>query len=282
MTAHDDFPLSPDCWADSSAFYEAFLKAEEFLASVPVKSRGGNADRVLHQVTSDLYASREQPGALLRAVLGAAEASAAVWLSKVRAIAQWFCASTEVPPFAGLSKDDLTEIARLSADITRLAEVGEVLLARGIVLVHERAIPGAKVDGAVFKLRGGTPVIGLSLRYPRLDYYWFTLMHELAHVVLHDDLLSSPIIDDLDGESPELIERQANRLAGNSMIPANLWRNCPAKYTLDEADVHSFAKSLGIAPHIVAGRLRRELGRHDLFSPLINAVDVREVILGED
>jgi HTH-type transcriptional regulator/antitoxin HigA len=282
MTDHDDFPLSPDCWADSSAFYEAFLKAEQFLAAVPAKSRGDNADRLLQHVTNDLYSTRKQKGALLRAAVGAAEAGAAVWLSKVRAIAQWFCASTEVPPFAGLSKEDLVEIARLSADVRQLASLEEVLLARGIVLVHERAIPGVKVDGAVFKLRGGNPVIGLSLRYPRLDHYWFTLMHELAHVVLHDALLTSPIIDDLDGESSELIEKQANRLASNSFIPSNLWRSCPAKYSLKEADVHSFAESLGIAPHVVAGRLRRELGRHDLFSALINTVDVREVLLGKN
>lgn len=277
-----DFPLSPDCWADPPEFYAAFLKAEQLLAALPANSRRGSEDRLLHQLTCDLYASRDQPEVLMRAGLGPAEAGATVWLSRVRSIAQWFCAVRDIPPFAGLSKDDVTEIARLSAEVAKLGELGEVLLARGIVLIHEPAIPGAKVDGAVFKLRGGTPVIGLSLRYPRLDHYWFTLTHELAHVVLHDELLSSPIVDDFDVESLELIEKQANRLASNSMIPANLWRSCPAKYTLNEADVRKFAETLGIAPQIVAGRLRRELGRYELFPLLINSIDVREVLLSEN
>ena len=280
MIGHDDFPLSPDCWADSSAFYEAFIKAEEFLAAVPAKSRGGNTDRTLHQVACDLYAASKSAGVLLRAAAGAPEAGGVVWLSKVRAVAQWFAAAREIPRFGGLSEEDLLEIARLSADINRLPEVSDKLLDRGIVLVHEMAIPGAKIDGAVFKLREGTPVIGMSLRYSRLDHYWFTLMHELAHVVLHDELLVSPIIDDFELESAELIERQANRLACNTMIPPNLWRSCPAKYSLNERDVRSFARTLGVAPHVVAGRLRRDLGRYDLFAALINDVDVREVLLG--
>ncbi|MGA3843425.1 ImmA/IrrE family metallo-endopeptidase [Ralstonia nicotianae] len=47
-------------------------------------------------------------------------------------------------------------------------------------------------DGVVFCLDDGHPVIGLSLRHPRLDIFWFTLMHELAHIVLHKELLTEP------------------------------------------------------------------------------------------
>jgi HTH-type transcriptional regulator/antitoxin HigA len=282
MREHDDFPLSPDCWADASAFYEAFLKAEEFLASVPARNRGANPDRTLHELASHLYISRSQPNALLRARTGVAEATAAVWLSRVRVISEWFFAANDVPAFSKLDAVELRVLAEISADISCLAELTSALLARGIILIHERSIPGMKVDGAVFKLTSGNPVVGISLRYPRLDHYWFTLMHELAHIVLHDDLLSSPIIDDLDSERPDLVERQADKLASDSLIPRNEWRSCSAKYTLSEGDVRAFANKLKIAPQIVAGRLRRELRRHDLFSDLIHKVNIREVLLGED
>lgn len=282
MNEHDDFPLSPACWADSAAFYAAFLKAEEFLASVPAKARGESPDRLLHKLACDLYASRDQPGSLMRAASGADEAGAAVWVSKVRTLAQWLCASTQVPAFAGLSKADLHVISKLSVDQSKLHTLGDVLLERGIILVHERAIPGAKVDGVVFKLKGGNPVIGMSLRYSRLDHYWFTLMHELSHVVLHNHLLDSPIVDDLDGDGQELVEKQANKLAADSMIPSHLWRTCPAKASLKEADIHRFASEIGIAPQIAAGRLRREMGRHDIFTPLVNSVNVREMLFGQN
>lgn len=282
MRVADDFPLSPDCWADASVFYEAFLKAEEFLASVPARNRGANPDRTLHELASHLYTSRSQPNALLRARTDVAEATVSVWLSKVRVIAEWFLASNNVQPFTGLEAADLLELSEMSADKSRLAEVAPLLLTRGIILIHERSIPGMKADGAVFKLASGNPVVGISLRYARLDHYWFTLMHELAHVVLHEDLLSSPIIDDLDSKRPDLVERQADKLASDSLIPRNEWRSCPAKYTLSEDDVFAFANKLKIGPQIVAGRLRRELRRHDLFSELIHKVNIREVLLGED
>ena len=183
---------------------------------------------------------------------------------------------------AKAANDELASLEGMFLEARKEPQRLGVLLDRGIILVYERAIPAAKVDGVVFKLKNGNPVIGLSLRYARLDHYWFTLMHELAHVVLHDEQLSTPIVDDLDVDSSDLIERQANRLAANSMIPSNLWRTCPAKASLKVADVISFAIELRIAPHIVAGRLRRELGRHEVFTDLAHSVNVREMLLGED
>lgn len=278
MTEFDDFPTSPDCWADSHAFYQAFLKGEEFIESLPPKERGANPDRLTHEMTSHLYGSRMQSKTLLRAPSGAAIASSATWLSRVRILAEWFAAANEFPRFEGLRASDLQAWSKLSANVDELNSLPQRLLARGIILVHEPAIPGAKVDGAVFTLMSGTPVIGMSLRYPRLDSYWFTLMHELAHVVLHKDQLSSPIIDDLDEESPELTERQADKLASDSLIPRNEWRTCPARSSLSDKDILEFSARLHIAPQIVAGRLRRELRRYHLFAPIVNAVNVREVL----
>jgi HTH-type transcriptional regulator/antitoxin HigA len=278
----DDFPLSPGHWADGAAFYEAFLKAQEFIATVPAKSRGENPDRLLSQVTSDLFLSRAQPTTLLRARAGAAEAGAAVWLSKVRSLAQWVTVSTRVPPFTGLPRGELGVLARLSKDPQLLPTIADRLLERGVIVVYERAVPGAKVDGAVFKLSSGAPVVGLSLRFPRLDHYWFTLMHELAHIVIHEKQLDVPIVDDLEADRPELVERQADRLASNSLIPSAEWRSCPARYTLVEKDIVAFAERLGIAPQIVAGRIRNDTKRHELFAGLANNVNVREVLLGQD
>ncbi len=277
---NDDFPLSPDCWADAAAFYEAFLKAEEFLSSVPAKNRGGNVDRSVYDLTRHLYAQKSEPEALFRAKLGAAETLTAVWLSKVRTLAEWFSAAQPVAAFKGLDADDLRDLVKLSADPSRITQVGSYLVERGVIVIYESHIPGMKVDGAVFKLPSGNPVIGMSLRYSRLDYFWFTLMHELAHVVLHGDLLSTPIVDDIDAENTDLVELQADKLATDSLIPRSEWRSCPAKYSFQEKDVLDFAAKLGIAPQIVAGRLRREFRRHDLFSELVNKINIRETLFG--
>lgn len=67
----------------------------------------------------------------------------------------------------------------------------------------------------------------MSLRLKNLDSFWFTLLHELAHIVLHYDLLKEPIIDYFDEENQNEIckvEQQANRLARDTMIPKAFWR----------------------------------------------------------
>jgi HTH-type transcriptional regulator / antitoxin HigA len=282
MTDDDDFPLSPTCWAEPSAYYAAFLQAETLLSNVPAKSRGTNLDRRIHELTSHLYTSEKRGDALFRARLGHSEVLSAVWLSKVRVVAEWLIASDSLPEFRGLDEAVVRAVAQLSASSTGIHEVAPALLSQGVIVVYEPAIPGMKVDGAVFKLPSGHPVIGLSMRYARVDYYWFTLLHELAHVVLHSDLISEPILDDFDApDDSALVERQADRLASDAAIPRHEWRACPAKYSLKVEDVQSFAKRLNIAPEIVAGRLRRELRRYELFSELVNKVDAREALFGK-
>jgi len=63
----------------------------------------------------------------------------------------------------------------------------EFLNKNGIHLVIERHLPKTFLDGAALKLPNGSPVIALTLRYDRLDNFWFTLCHELAHIALHLD-----------------------------------------------------------------------------------------------
>ncbi len=67
----------------------------------------------------------------------------------------------------------------------RLAK--EFLAKHGIPLVTVPHLPKTYLDGAALKLGDGTPVVGLTLRYDRLDNFWFCLLHELAHVGRHMD-----------------------------------------------------------------------------------------------
>ena len=83
--------------------------------------------------------------------------------------------------------DFLTKVARLSwsEDGPRLAK--ELLARDGIALVIERHLPKTYLDGVALRLGDGRPVIGLTLRYDRIDNFWFCLLHELAHVGRHMD-----------------------------------------------------------------------------------------------
>ncbi|MDD2791401.1 MAG: ImmA/IrrE family metallo-endopeptidase [Sulfurimonas sp.] len=210
------------------------------------------------------------------------EALYALWLSRVSNVAKERILKQEISKFKGLTKENLKDIAKLSPDESLILELPSILAKHGIVLVYEQGIKSMKLDGAVFKLFTGHPVIGLSFRYSRIDNFWFTLMHELSHIVLHYEQLDTPIFDDLDEESPDLIEKQANRLAKSSFVEKAVWRSCKANYQTGDDVVCEFAKEVGIHPAIIAGLLQYEKKSYKIYSKIVNKTNLRnKVFLNE-
>lgn len=138
----------------------------------------------------------------------------------------------------------------------------EYLNRNGIHLITESHLPKTYLDGAVCLSDNGNPVIALTLRHDKLDNFWFTLMHELAHIALHMDGTESWFIDDLDAEGVDITEQQADALAQESLVPNECWSTLT---NVDADTVRSLARSLNISPTIIAGRLRHECGDHQLF-----------------
>ena len=102
----------------------------------------------------------------------------------------------------------------------------EFLNKSGIHLVWERHLPKTHLDGAAMKLPDGSPVVALTLRHDRLDSFWFTLLHELAHVARHldnDDI--DVFFDDLAERSKTQCEREADEFAAEALIPRSLWKS---------------------------------------------------------
>lgn len=149
----------------------------------------------------------------------------------------------------------------------------EFLLKHGINLVFEKHLPKTKIDGAATMLPDGTPVIGLSLRYDRLDNFWFNLAHELGHVALHFDGDEILFVDDFESE-PKDVELEADSWGKEALIPSSVWKSVgPLK---NEASVKRLAKELGISPAIIAGRLRFESRNFRLMTDLVGNREVRK------
>ena len=136
-----------------------------------------------------------------------------------------------------------------------------MLLEHGIVLVIEPQITGMKVDGAAF-LVDGAPVIGVTLLKDTVDNFWFTLLHEIAHVVLHYRTgLSSGFFDDMAATEVDEMEEEANAFAGNLLLPDEVWTRSPARIAKTAEPVERLAQQLGSPCHRVrqdpagAGRL---------------------------
>jgi len=162
----------------------------------------------------------------------------------------------------------LRELAKLSAfdEGPKLAK--EYLSRLGIALVIESHFKRTFLDGAAM-LDNGRPIVALTLRHDRIDNFWFSLLHELAHVAKHLSDASPVFIDDLDRPNPEYIENEADEMAQEALIPKDRWDAAKVKETLLSEDAIAFADEIGVHAAIVAGRLRHETKNFRLLSHLI-------------
>ncbi len=166
-------------------------------------------------------------------------------------------------------------LVRLSARADGPRRAQSALAGVGIRLVVERRLPGTHLDGAALLLPDGAPVVALTLRHDRLDNFWFTLCHELAHVARH---LRRPdqgwIADDLEADG-DAREQEADAMAARWLVPSRAWSRFAARGDQSVAAVTAFAGELGVHPAIVAGRVRREARNYRLLSRLVGAGEVR-------
>jgi HTH-type transcriptional regulator / antitoxin HigA len=181
-----------------------------------------------------------------------------------------------------ITQDFARNLVRLSwlQEGPRLAK--EFLANHGIHLIYLPHLPRTHLDGAALNLPDGTPVIGLTLRYDRLDNFWFCLCHELAHVGLHmqkgmdeaffDDLS----LGDVEGIETDEKEAEADQWAQEALIPAEFWAASSVKENATPAAVVELAHELGIHPAIVAGRVRKELHNYRLLTHYVGNGEVRQ------
>ena len=205
-------------------------------------------------------------------------ATTSYWLSRIKHTAQLLLNLQAVPEYQPISTDQIYQITRMSPAPENVRLVSSALLSLGIILIFDEQLKGMKLDGAVFKLKSGHPVIGMTLRHSRLDNFWFTLTHELSHIHLHIDQLETPILDDFEEASTEEIELEADRLTKTIFVSRNEWRNCEPKYDLRREIVIKYANEKGLHPAIIAGMLRHELNRYEIFSDIVSEYNTRDLI----
>ena len=174
--------------------------------------------------------------------------------------------------------DDGRELAQLSVYDDGPSRAKNFLLSRGIALIVERALPGSRLDGAAFRSKNGFPVIGLSLRFDRIDYFWFTLLHEFAHVAMHVSQSNRSFVESLDDidNSDDPLEQEADYFAQEVLIPRRIWRRSDAYRRQTSTFIMQLAAELNIHPGIIAGRIRRDQNRYDLFTSLVGNNLVRQ------
>lgn len=119
----------------------------------------------------------------------------------------------------------------------------------GIALVFLPHLQGSFLQGASF-IDGNKIVVGLTTRGKDADKFWFSLFHELAHIILgHIGQMNGTSEDD---------EQAANSWSGDTLIPGNDFAEFVDRKSFSASSIRAFAEKQGIAPGIVVGRLQKE------------------------
>ena len=160
----------------------------------------------------------------------------------------------------------------------------EFLALHGISLEYANHLPRTHLDGAALRLADGRPVIGLTIRYDRLDNFWFTLLHELAHVGLHLDSNDGQegFVDDhsLRGTEKGSIENEADQWAQDALIPPEVWADGAILEDAGPLKVMQMASLAEVSPAVIAGRIRYETGNYRLLSQFVGTGEVRRQFEG--
>lgn len=210
------------------------------------------------------------------------ERSLEVWQARALMLA----AEQDVPPYASdsLTPEAIRYIVNLSGFEGGPLLAREYLQKRGIPLVILEHLKHTYLDGACFKSPTGRPVIGMTLRHDRLDNFWFTLIHELAHAYLHLGRDNFAFFDETETgvqSSADPLEREANAFASDMLIPEDKWKKWKKAVgtMVSKDDMQEFANQLGISPAIIAGRYRWETGEYKNFSALLGSKSVKKLFL---
>lgn len=174
------------------------------------------------------------------------------WLACARKAAQ----ELDVEQFDRQGLENLaSQLSRIVADPEEFSSLPARFAAVGVRLVYVEAFPGSKLNGASFLLKDDPahPVIALSGRGKRLDMVLFTLLHEVAHILLGHVSPERLVIDEDGNQNP--MEDEADSRAGEWQVPRELPTPPPA---VRSGWIRTQAERMGVHPVVILGRLQRE------------------------
>ena len=158
----------------------------------------------------------------------------------------------------------------------RLAK--EYLLKYGIILHVVYHLPKTYLDGAVFILPDNHPVIAMTLRYDRLDNFWFVLMHELGHLCLgHLGNEKRFFADDmgLRGTSDDSeLEKEADDFAVKHLLPEDF--SLSEESFLTSSKLIEYAQKHQVNPAIIAGRIQFDRKNYRKFAQFLGRDKVKK------
>jgi HTH-type transcriptional regulator/antitoxin HigA len=203
------------------------------------------------------------------------------WLYRVRQIAgQMLVAKYNPTALTGA----IGKLKNLLGAAEEARKAPRILAEHGIRFLIVESLPSAKIDGVCFWLDDNSPVVALSMRFDRIDNFWFVLRHELEHVRQRHGIAAIMLDTELEGDKAGTgegvieEERLANSAAAEFCVPQKMLNAFIARKApmFMERDILAFAKMANVHPGLVAGQLRHRIGRYDRFGNHI--IKIRSIV----
>lgn len=183
----------------------------------------------------------------------------AAWLRATEVLA----GRTQCRPFDAVK---LTQLLPRLREMTTLDTLGfedllpQLLAEAGVVLVLLGEFGAARIYGASYWLSSGTAVIALSARGRKDDQFWFSLFHEIGHLLNSTRREPHLELEGMHGGPTDVddVERQVNEFAAQTLVPDGVLTALLAAPSIDEDLLRSTADAAQVGVGILVGRLQHE------------------------
>jgi HTH-type transcriptional regulator / antitoxin HigA len=201
--------------------------------------------------------------------------SQVAWCVRARQLAAAQMVAAFIPENWPTLMSQVRQLMAYSRDARKLPSV----FARfGVRFVVVEPLPGSKIDGAAFWLDERSPAIAVSIRYDRIDAFWFTVLHECSHLhhmdvfAIDSELVGAP------GKTVNEIEARANLEAAAALVPPTEMESFVRRIAplYSKQRINQFANVIRIHPGIIVGQLqhRGEVGYNSHREMLVKVRDI--------
>lgn len=179
------------------------------------------------------------------------DGAVSLWLRQGELEASLTDTATWAPDALRKRLAEIVGLSRISKPSRFLARLKEILADVGVALVVLRTPSQCRASGASRLIRPDKAMILLSFRYRSDDQFWFTVLHEIAHLLLHGD---RAFVDE-DNTPVDDYEREANEFAASLIVPPQFWARFEELEPRHE-DITRFAVSVGAGVGLILGQLQ--------------------------
>lgn len=206
--------------------------------------------------------------------------TSAAYQADPRAVAAWMrkgeleAQRVECEPFdREIFVEALQDIRHFTCEMPEdfLPKLRSVCASSGVALVFVPQLPKTRSYGATWWLTPHRALIQLTLRGKANDRLWFTFFHEAGHILLHGK--RDVFIEDSEQTTRDEKEEEADRFAGDSLIPPDAYGAFVADKVFTRLSVQRLARDVGIGAGIVVGRLQHD--GHISWRTRLNRLKIR-------